>query len=179
MEAAVDTLQTSGNEEEQTDNKGEQVQFLTFTLGQEEYGVDIMLIREVKGWSETTRLPNTPDFMRGVLNLRGVIIPIFDLRTRFGGGKTEATDKHVVVILAVEDRIIGLLVDAVSDILTVYENEIKPAPASETGIKEKFVNGLIAVEERMVVLLDVSNLVDEANIEEAVKMAGGNDSKDN
>lgn len=144
-------------------------QFLTFTINDEEYGVDIMTVREVKGWSETTRLPNTPAFMRGVLNLRGVVIPIFDLRMRFGGETTQATDKHVVVILAVGDRIAGVLVDTVSDILSVQSTEIKEAPSTDTGLDDRFVHGLIAVEERMVVLLDMEKLFDASLIDQAIK----------
>lgn len=145
------------------------VQFLTFTVGDEEYGVDIMTVREVTGWSQTTRLPNTPAYMRGVLNLRGVVIPIFDLRGRFGGNHTEATDKHVVVILAIGNRIAGVLVDAVSDILTVNSNEIKESPNADTHLDDRFVQGLIAVEERMVVLLDMEKLFDASLMEEAIK----------
>ena len=137
----------------------EQVQYLTFTLGAEEYGVDIMMVREVKGWADTTRLPNMPSYMRGVLNLRGIIIPIFDLRARFSAVMTEATEKHVVVILAVGRRIIGLLVDTVSDILTVNTADIKHAPENQTQAPEKFVNGLIAFDGRMVVLLDIEVLL--------------------
>lgn len=140
-------------------NSGDTVQFLTFTIGKEEYGVDIMMVREVKGWAETTRLPNMPEYLRGVLNLRGIIIPIFDLRARFGGGLTQANEKHVVIILAVGTRTLGILVDAVSDILTVGNDDIKPSPETQTTIADKFVSGLIAVEGRMVVLLDISSLL--------------------
>jgi purine-binding chemotaxis protein CheW len=134
-------------------------QFLTFTVGEGEYGVDIMSVREIKGWSEVTRLPNRPDHMRGVMNLRGLIIPIFDLRCRFGQGLTEAGDKHAIVILAVGDRTIGVLVDAVSDILEVTTGEIKPAPQQEEAAAEgRYVSGLIAREGRMVVLLRMEDL---------------------
>ncbi len=139
-------------------------QFLTFTLGAEEYGVDIMMVREVKGWTETTRLPNTPDYVRGVLNLRGIIIPIFDLRARFTGTLTDANIKHVVVILAVDSRTIGILADTVSDILTVGTEEIKPAPETDTSIDRRFVCGLIAVDKRMVVLLDIGKLLDPEDL---------------
>jgi purine-binding chemotaxis protein CheW len=146
------------------------MQFLTFTVGKEEFGVDIMMVREVKGWSETTRLPNSPEHLRGVLNLRGIIIPIFDLRARFGGGLTEANEKNVVVIIAVSNRTLGILVDTVSDILTVGSSEIKPSPETNTGQNEKFVSGLIAVEGRMVVLLDIEMLLaSDADVLETVK----------
>lgn len=136
------------------------VQFLTFTIGKEEYGVDIMMVREVKGWADTTRLPNTPEYVRGVLNLRGIIIPIFDLRARFGGGLTNANEKNVVIILAVGARTIGILVDTVSDIITVPHSDIKASPdAGMTELDDKFVSGLIAVEGRMVVLLDIEVLL--------------------
>jgi purine-binding chemotaxis protein CheW len=142
------------------DKSGESKQFLTFNVMDEEYGVDIMTVREIKGWTETTRLPNSPEFMRGVMNLRGIIIPIFDLRSRFHSELTKASAKHVVIILAVGDRNIGILVDAVSDILTVNSTEVKPAPEVKGQIKvdENYINGLISIEERMVVLLNVENL---------------------
>jgi purine-binding chemotaxis protein CheW len=134
-------------------------QFLTFTIGAEEYGVDIMTVREIKGWTETTRLPNTPDYMRGVMNLRGLIIPIFDLRARFSGVMTEATPKHVAIVLTAGTRTVSILADTVSDILTVGSDEIKPAPEVDTTIDQRYVAGLIAVEKRMVVLLDIAKLL--------------------
>ena len=142
-------------------NDGATSQFLTFTVGDEEYGVDIMIVREVKGWVETTRLPNTPSYTRGVLNLRGVIVPIFDLRARFGGELTNATEKNVVVIVAVEERTVGILVDTVSDIITIHDSEIKPPPNHEAEGKERCVSGLIPLEKQMVVLLDMPQLLDD------------------
>ena len=147
------------------------IQFLTFTVGEGEYGVDIMTVREIKGWSETTRLPNMPGYMRGVINLRGIVVPIFDLRTRFGMGVTEANPKNVVIILAIGERTVGVLVDAVSDILTIESNQIKPPPTTETHVEEVFINGLISVDERMVVLLDVNHLFDKASLNEAADAA--------
>lgn len=133
-------------------------QFLTFTVMDEEFGVDIMTVREIKGWTETTRLPNSPEFMRGVMNLRGLIIPIFDLRARFQRKKTEAESKHVVIILAVGERNIGVLVDSVSDILTVTGDDIRPTPELEGKSTTDFISGLISLDKRMVVLLDVDKL---------------------
>lgn len=137
----------------------EMVQFLTFTLGEEEYGVHIMMVREVKGWSETTRLPNTPDYIRGVLNLRGVIIPIFDLRARFGLGLTDAHEKNVIIILSMGTRTVGILADTVSDILNVKQVDIQNAPDTSSDINHRFVSGLIAREARMVVVLDVERIL--------------------
>ncbi|MEQ1789259.1 MAG: chemotaxis protein CheW [Rickettsiales bacterium] len=148
-------------------------QFLTFTLGSEEYGVNIMTVREIKGWTEVTRLPNSQEFMRGVMNLRGLIIPIFDLRTRFHMGVTDATAKHVVIILAIGARNIGLLVDTVSDILDASAEQIKPAPTSggDTQVDADYISGLISLEERMVILLDVEHLFDAQHIDKAIAQA--------
>lgn len=134
-------------------------QFLTFSVAGEQYGVDIMAVREIKGWTPATRLPNRPDYMRGVMNLRGAIIPIFDLRCRFGQGLTEPDEQHVIIILAVEERTIGILVEAVSDIVEVGTSEIRPAPQQETiSPRDRFVTGLIAREDRMLVALDIARL---------------------
>lgn len=157
--------ETTNQEAHHHEISGETVQFLTFRVDTGEYGVDIMTVREIKGWSETTRLPNMPEFMRGVINLRGVVVPIFDLRCRFNMGTTEANPKNVVIILAVGDRTIGILVDAVSDILTINSDEIKPPPSTDSQIDEAFINGLMSVEERMVVLLSVDKLFDQEGLE--------------
>ena len=103
-------------------------QFISFRIGGEEYAIDIMAVREIKGWTETTSLPNQPQHILGVMNLRGTIVPVFDLRRRFGMGVTETSRSHVVIIVAVLDRIVGLLVDAVSDILTIDSSEIRLCP---------------------------------------------------
>ena len=140
-------------------------QFLTFRVEKNEYGVDIMKVMEIRGWHEATRIPNSPEYMLGVINLRGLVIPIFDLRTRFGQGKTNATEKNVVIVISIGTRVIGILVDAVSDILTVAESDIKPSPSSEdTGIEDAYVNGLISQGEKMVILLDADYLFDKKTL---------------
>jgi len=133
-------------------------QFITFTIGAEEYGVDIMAVREIKGWIETTTVPKAPAYVRGVINLRGVIVPIFDLRARFGGKLTEPTKSHVVIIVTVGARVIGLLVDAVSDILTVERDAIRPVPEMERRAEDGFLDGLVAIDSRMVTLISLANL---------------------
>ncbi len=135
-----------------------QQQFITFTIGAEEYGVDIMAIREIKGWTETTDLPDTPSYVRGVINLRGAIMPIFDLRARFGGSITEPTARHVIIVLSVHEQLIGVLTDAVADILTVQDGEIQPVPDIEGRTDAGGLLGLVAIEERMVALLDLDHL---------------------
>lgn len=140
-------------------------QFVSFTIGSEEYGIDIMAVREIKGWSDTTMLPNAPEYMRGVLNLRGLIVPIFDLRRRFGGRKTETTKMHVIIIVAVGDRMLGILVDTVSDILTVATDEIRKVPKMDRRVDDEYLSGLVTVKERMVALLDVEKLFDTRTLD--------------
>jgi len=109
------------------------VEFISFSIGDEQYGVDIMAVREIKGWSEITHLPKQPDYVRGVLNLRGVMVPIIDLRCRFGQGKTEATALHVVIVVQVGRRLIGLLADRVLDILSFEASQVQAVPHVARG----------------------------------------------
>jgi purine-binding chemotaxis protein CheW len=133
-------------------------QFVTFTLDQAEYGVEIMAVREIKGWTETTSIPHAPPHVRGVVNLRGVIVPIFDLRARFGMGLTDPGKMHVVIIVAVGARTVGLLVDAVSDIITVDLSEVRPVPDMGLAAEDRLLDGLVATGERMVTLISLAGL---------------------
>ncbi|MGJ4930002.1 chemotaxis protein CheW [Bradyrhizobium sp. HKCCYLS2038] len=133
-------------------------QFITFTLGEEEYGIDIMVVREIKGWTETTMIPNAPSHVRGVINLRGIIVPIFDLRARFGTGVTVPTNMHVVIIVAAGTRTVGLLVDTVSDIISVDPKEIREVPDMGMPTEDQFLEGLVAIQDRMVTLVSLSGL---------------------
>lgn len=134
-------------------------QFISFNIGEEGYAVDIMAVREIKGWTETTPLPNQPDYIRGVMNLRGIIVPVYDLRCRFGMGLTEASGAHAVIIVAARERMAGLLVDAVSDILTVESSQICPVPEPECGQSAGFLAGIIPVNDTMVVMLGLDELL--------------------
>ena len=133
-------------------------QYVSFTVAGGYYGIEITRVREIKGWSEPTSLPNAPNAMRGVLNLRGVVVPVFDLRCRFGRGNTEVSTSHVVIIVSLEDRLIGILVDAVSDILTLGPKDIMPVPKTENDINQDFISGLVSQGERMVTLLKLDML---------------------
>lgn len=133
-------------------------QYVTFLVGERAYGVDIVLVREIKQWSPTTGLPNQPHYMRGVLNLRGTIVPVHDLRARFGGGLTETTETHVVVIVWIGDQTVGVLVDAVSDIISASSEDIRPVPPSEADLDQSAIDGLVNAESGMVALLDLSTL---------------------
>ncbi len=147
--ARTDAMSVNGSEE----------QYVTFTVGDEEYGVNILSVREIRGWTPESRLPNLPDYVRGVINLRGIIIPIFDLRARFGGGATTVTKRHVVVVIQVGERTRGILVDAISDILAIGQDSIKPPPDVDSGMVDaEYLSGLYTAESRMVTLLNVEKL---------------------
>lgn len=133
-------------------------QYLTFTVQGEEYGIPIDQVREIKVLSETTRLPNTPDYLRGVMNLRGQVLPVFDLRARFHGVPTQVTPTHVVVVLSQGTEMIGLLVDAVLDILETVAGEITPVPVRDLSDAGHFLSGLVTRDARMVALLSAAPL---------------------
>jgi purine-binding chemotaxis protein CheW len=133
-------------------------EFISFAVGDEQYGVDIMAVREIKDWSTVTQLPNQPDHVRGVVNLRGVIVPIIDLRCRFGNGLTDATPMHVVIVIQVEGDTVGLLADRVLDIIAVEASQIQPVPKASHNGRAGFLSGLVAVENAMIALIDLEAL---------------------
>ncbi len=134
-------------------------QYVSFAAGEEQYAVDIMSVREIKGWTDVTNLPNQPQYVRGVLNLRGAVLPIVDLQCRLGGGFTETTQRHVVVIVALEGRQVGLLVDAVSDILSVSDDQIQPVPETNSREEARVLSGFLTDEDQMVAMLDLRRLL--------------------
>lgn len=148
----------------------EAAQFLTFVLGEELYGVDILRVQEIMGWNPVTRIPNTPEYLRGVLNLRGSIVPILDLRMRFDMEQADYTPTTVVIVLSVqqgnEERTLGVVVDGVSDVINVPAENIKPAPDFGTAVNTEFIDGLATVEEQMVMLLDIDKLLSIEELEQ-------------
>ena len=140
-------------------------QYLTFLLAGEEYGLDILKVQEIRGWLPVTRIPHTPPHVQGVLNLRGTIVPIIDLRQRFDMARAEYTHTTVVIVMSVADktgkRVIGIVVDGVSDVLNITPEAIRPAPNFGTAVRTEFVNGLGAIGNRMVILLDSDKLLTE------------------
>ncbi len=133
--------------------------FISFAIGDEQYGVDIMAVREIKGWSSVTHLPNQPDYMRGVLNLRGVMVPIIDLRCRFGQGRTDTTPLHVVIIVQIDGRQVGLLADRVLDIVSLEPSQVQPVPRVANGVRASFLAGLITIDDAMLALVDLPSLL--------------------
>jgi purine-binding chemotaxis protein CheW len=159
MQPETQSISTLGQNDLNSPSAGEHAQqFITFTLGNEEYGIDIMVVREIKGWTDTTMIPNAPPHVRGVINLRGVIVPIFDLRARFGVGLTVPTSMHVVIIVAAGTRTVGLLVDTVSDIISVDPKAIRPVPEMGLPAEDQYLDGLVAIEGRMVTLVSLGGL---------------------
>jgi purine-binding chemotaxis protein CheW len=134
-------------------------QLVCFTIGDEIYGIEIRTVREIRAWSATTSLPNAPDFVRGVTNLRGTVVPILDLRARFGRGQTEPTKAHVVIVIAIESRVVGILVDTVSDILTVAETEIRPVPEIGGAEAQEYLDGLVTQGDQMIALVAADRIV--------------------
>jgi purine-binding chemotaxis protein CheW len=140
------------------------MQVVSFKVGDEYYGIDIQLVREIRAWSVTTQLPNTPQFVRGVINLRGIIVPILDLRARFGQGTTEPGTAHVVIVVAIGTRLAGILVDSVSDIVTLSRGDIKPVPTVEGLSASDCLEGLVTVNDQMIALVAVENVASAATV---------------
>jgi purine-binding chemotaxis protein CheW len=135
------------------------LQLISFAIGDDQYGVDIMAVREIKGWTEITHLPRQPDYVRGVLNLRGVIVPIIDLRCRFGQGLTQATPLHIVIIVQIAAKPIGLLADRVLDIVSLDQAQVQPVPRIAQSARVAFLSGLATIEGSMIALIDLPNLL--------------------
>jgi purine-binding chemotaxis protein CheW len=134
-------------------------QFISFAIGDDQYGVDIMAVREIKGWSGIAQLPKQPDYVRGVLNLRGVMVPIIDLRCRFGQGMTEATALHIVIIVQIGAMQVGLLGDRVLDIVSVELSQVQPVPKIAEAARIDFLSGLVTVNGGMIALIDLPRLL--------------------
>ena len=142
-------------------------ELISFRIGAQEFCVDIMAIREIRGWTAATALPQSPSFVKGVINLRGAVLPIVDLASRLGFESTEASDRNVIIVAQIGEQVVGLLVDAVSDILTVTDDVIQPTPdvASETA--KSFIRGLIAMDGRMISLIGLDRVLPDMELEAA------------
>jgi len=136
-----------------------QQEFLAFRLGKEEYGVDAHKVQEIRGYGHVTRIPNAPSFLKGVVNLRGLILPIVDMRIKFGLGQPTYDQSTVVVILNIHGRLSGIVVDSVSDVLTLKPSQITQAPDCDAIITAEYLIGLASVADRMLILLDIDKLM--------------------
>jgi purine-binding chemotaxis protein CheW len=135
-----------------------ELELLSFRVGEQEYSVDIMSVREIRGWTRATPLPHSEPFVRGVINLRGAVLPIIDLSCRLGIGATETTERNVIIVVQMEGQSIGLLVDAVSDILSIPRSELQAPPDMLSDAANSFVRALTVVDGRMLRILDLQSV---------------------
>ena len=147
-------------------------EFLAFRLGQEEYGVDILKVQEIRGYEIVTRMANAPAFLKGVVNLRGVIVPIIDMRIRFNLGEPVYDQFTVVIVLNIRQRVIGMVVDSVSDVTTLTSAQIQPAPEMGTQLDTDYLLGLGTLGERMLILVDIERLLSAEDMNLIGEIAG-------
>lgn len=141
------------------DEGGIAQEFLTFTLGPEEYAIDILKVQEIRGYESPTTIANAPAFLKGVINLRGTIVPIVDLRIKFNVGKAEYTPFTVVIILNIGGRIVGIVVDSVSDVTMLRSDQIRPAPEFAATVDARYIKGLGTIDARMLIVVDIERLM--------------------
>jgi purine-binding chemotaxis protein CheW len=134
-------------------------EYLTFTLGPEEYAIDILKVQEIRGYEAPTTIANAPEFLKGVINLRGTIVPIVDLRIKFNVGKADYTPFTVVIILNISSRVVGIVVDSVSDVTMLRQDQIRPAPEFAATVDTKYIKGLGTLGERMLIVVDIERLM--------------------
>jgi purine-binding chemotaxis protein CheW len=139
-------------------------EYLAFKLGEEEYGIDILKVQEIRGYENVTRIANAPEFIKGVINLRGIIVPIVDMRIKFNLGEPSYDQFTVVIILSIAGRVMGMVVDSVSDVTTLQPDQIRPAPQMGCALNTDYLVGLGTVEERMLILLDIERLMSSAEM---------------
>lgn len=164
MAAALETAAKEINQQIGLTTDGSQ--FLTFQLGEELYGVDILRVQEIKGYTAVTKIPNTPPHIKGVLNLRGTIVPIVELRTKFGMETIEYTMFTVIVVVVVREKIMGLVVDAVSDVLNIDKKDIQPAPQFGAKVDVSFLNGIGKSGDKLIALLDMDRLLSDDDLQD-------------
>lgn len=141
------------------ENNENESELVAFCIGDQEYCVDIMKVREIRGWTPATVLPDAPQYVQGVINLRGSVLPIVDLAKRLEVATTEPSERHVIIISQIRDQLVGLLVDSVSDILTVSKDTIQPTPDVASEVAQSFVAGVLAMEDRMISLIELDNVL--------------------
>ena len=134
-------------------------EYLTFCLGDEVYAIDILKVQEIQGYGGVTRIAHAPEFVKGVVNLRGTIVPIIDLRARFGVGSLTYDEFTIMIILNLETRVVGIVVDSVSDVLRLTDEEVRPAPSFSASVDTRYIRGLADVDESMVIVLDIDGLM--------------------
>lgn len=152
------------NEQVKVPGSGE---LIAFSIGDQEFCVDIMAVREIRGWTTTTPLPQSPGYVRGVINLRGAVLPVVDLGSRLGMRPAEPTERSVIIVVRVNNQTVGLLVDAVEDILTINDEMLQPTPDVTCDMVARFITGIIAIEGRMISLIALDHVLPELEVEAA------------
>ena len=142
-------------------------EFLSFRLGGEEYGIDILKVQEIRGYDAVTRVPDAPDYIKGVINLRGTIVPVIDLRLKLRLDNARYDAFTVMIVLNVEDRVVGIVVDSVSDVIPLSAEQIRPTPEFGAAVDTRFISGIGTIDERMLILLDIETLLDSADMGQA------------
>ena len=164
-----DTAAQSAEVDLGIDIDGDADQYLTFLMADEEYGVDILRVQEIRGWEHVTPVPNTPKYIKGVINLRGTIVPLVDLRERFGVEQIPYGPTTVVIVLKVigedSERIMGIVVDAVADVYNIEDENIKPAPDFGSVVSIEYVRGLVSIEEKMLIVLEIDKLLSSKELQ--------------
>jgi purine-binding chemotaxis protein CheW len=139
-------------------------EFLTFRLGREEYGIEILKVQEIRGWEQPTTIANAPEFIKGVINLRGTIVPVVDMRVKFNLGEPRYDQFTVVIILNVSGRVVGMVVDSVSDVVHLAPEQIRAAPDFSSSFDTRYITGLGTLDERMLILVDIERLMASADM---------------
>ncbi|WP_394778591.1 chemotaxis protein CheW [Undibacterium sp.] len=165
------SAQTSGGSGEASGLDIAGQEFLAFTLGREEYGIDILKVQEIRGYEAVTRIANAPDFLKGVINLRGIIVPVVDMRIKFNLGEPTYDQFTVVIILNIGGRIVGMVVDSVSDVTTLLPGQVRAAPEMGTTFSTDFLIGLGTLDERMLILVDIDKLMSSPEMGLAEQLA--------
>lgn len=155
-------MNNQAKEQLSTDSK--RLEFLTFTLGDEHYGLDIMQVKEIRGYEPVTKIANAPAFIKGVLNLRGDIVPIVDLRLKFAVGTASYNEFTIVIMLHIGERIVGIVVDAVSDVINIGTDDVKPPPQFGVAFDSQYLHGLAPVNGQMIILLNIEKLISSAEL---------------
>ncbi|MGE8280680.1 MAG: chemotaxis protein CheW [Stenotrophomonas sp.] len=152
------------NDTRTTTAEGTGGEYLSFTLGNEHYGVDILKVQEIRGYDSVTRVPDAPDYIKGVINLRGTIVPVIDLRLKLRLDEARYDAFTVMIVLNVEDRVVGIVVDSVSDVIPLAAEQIRPTPEFGAAVDTRFISGIGTQDDRMLILLDIETLLDTADL---------------
>lgn len=164
---SIATEATRAESDQQMGFASDGAQYLTFTLGAEQYGVEILRVQEIKGYTGVTRIPNTPDYVKGVLNLRGTIVPIVDLRMKFGMAPEEYNKKTVIIVVEVQGRVMGIIVDTVSDVMNIASKDIQAAPELGGSVDTGFISGIGSYGDNLIAFLDIDRILSVEGIEGA------------